>query len=70
MKTNELREQTKEELVKRRAELKKNIFNLKFQKATGQLENPMRVKNLKREVAAINTLIREKELGISNKSSK
>jgi len=70
MKTNELREQTKEELIKRRAEIKKNIFNLKFQKATGQLENPMRIKNLKKEVAVINTLIREKELGISNKSSK
>jgi len=70
MKTNELREQTKEELIKRRAEIKKNIFNLKFQKATGQLENPMRVKNLKKEVAVINTLIREKELGISNKSGK
>jgi len=70
MKTNELREQTKEELIKRRAEIKKNIFNLKFQKATGQLENPMRIKNLKKEVAVINTLIREKELGISNKSGK
>ncbi len=70
MKVNELREQTIEELLKRRAELKASIFNLKFQKATGQLENTMRIKGLNKEVAAINTLIREKELGIRNKGSK
>ncbi|MDD3776013.1 MAG: 50S ribosomal protein L29 [Actinomycetota bacterium] len=70
MKVNELREQTIEELEKRLSEVKKTIFNLKFQKATGQLENPMRIKNLKKEVAAINTLIREKELGINKKSGK
>ncbi len=70
MKVNELREQTIEELTKRRAELKGTIFNLNFQKATGQLENPTRIKMAKKEVSVINTLIREKELGISNTSSK
>ncbi len=69
MKTSELREQTIEELEKRRSDLKESIFNLKFQKATGQLDNPMRIKMLKREIAAINTLIREKELGISKEST-
>ncbi|MCG9478996.1 MAG: 50S ribosomal protein L29 [Actinomycetia bacterium] len=70
MKVNELREQTTKELEKRLSEVKKTIFNLKFQKATGQLENPMRIKNLKKEVAVINTLIREKEIGINKKSGK
>lgn len=70
MKVNELREQTTQELEKRLSEVKKNIFSLKFQKATGQLENPMRIKNLKKEVAVINTLIREKELDINKKSGK
>ncbi|MDZ7838768.1 MAG: 50S ribosomal protein L29 [Actinomycetota bacterium] len=60
MKVNELREQTTKEL-KRLSEVKKTIFNLKFQKATGQLENPMRIKNLKKEVAVLNTLTTEKE---------
>ena len=70
MKVNELREQTTKELEKRLSEVKKTIFNLKFQKATGQLENPMRIKNLKKEVAVLNTLIREKEIGINKKSGK
>ncbi|MGM0367583.1 MAG: 50S ribosomal protein L29 [Actinomycetota bacterium] len=65
MRTSELREQTIEELQNRLEELKKSIFNIRFQKATGQLENPMRIRNLKKEVAVIKTLIREKQLGIN-----
>lgn len=64
MRVSELRDLTKEELKSRLSELKKEIFSLKFQKAIGQLENPMRIKNLKRDIARINTLLREKELGI------
>ncbi|MFO7929515.1 MAG: 50S ribosomal protein L29 [Candidatus Humimicrobiaceae bacterium] len=60
-----MREQTIEELQNRLEELKKSIFNIRFQKATGQLENPMRIRNLKKEVAVIKTLIREKQLGIN-----
>ncbi len=65
MRTSELREQTIEELQNRLEENKKSIFNIRFQKATGQLENPMRIRNLKKEVAVIKTLIREKQLGIN-----
>lgn len=64
MRVSELRDLRKEELKSKLSELKKEILSLKFQKAIGQLENPMRIKNLKRDIARINTLLREKELGI------
>ena len=67
MKIGEIRELTKEELEARLAEAKKNIFSLRFQKSRGQLENIMRIKNLKKDIARIETLIREKELGIYKK---
>jgi len=67
MKISEIRELTKEELETRLAEAKKNIFSLRFQKSSGQLENVMRIKNLKKDIAKIETLIREKELGIYEK---
>ncbi len=70
MKTDEIREKTKEELEMKLAEVKKNFFSLKFKKATGQLENSMAIKKLKKDIARINTLIREKELGINKKASK
>ncbi len=62
MKINELKEQTVEELESKLADVKKNVFNLKFQKATGQLENTRAIPNLKKDIAKIKTLIREKEL--------
>lgn len=67
MKIGEIRELTKEELETRLAEAKKNIFSLRFQKSSGQLENVMKIKNLKKDIAKIETLIREKELGIYEK---
>ena len=67
MKIGEIRELTKEELETRLTEAKKNIFSLRFQKSSGQLENVMRIKNLKNDIAKIETLIREKELGIYEK---
>ncbi len=70
MKKNEIREKTKEELEMKLAEVKKNLFSLKFKKSTGQLENSMAIKKLKKDIARINTLIREKELGINKKASK
>ncbi len=70
MKTNEIREKTKEELEMKLAEVKKNLFSLKFKKSTGQLENSMAIKKLKKDIARISTLIREKELGINKKASK
>ena len=43
-------------------ELKHELFNLRFQLATGQLENPMRIREVKKSIAQIKTIIREKEL--------
>jgi len=62
MKAKDLKEKTIEELEKSLEELKKNLFSLKFQKASGQLDNPMTIANLKKDVARINTVIREKEI--------
>jgi large subunit ribosomal protein L29 len=66
MKINELKEQTKEELETKLGEIKKTLFNLKFQKATGQLESPVKIRNLRKDIARIETLLREKELNKKN----
>lgn len=65
MRASDIREQTPEELETRLNETKKNLFNLKFQKAIGQLENTQALRNLRKEIALIETMIREKELGIN-----
>jgi large subunit ribosomal protein L29 len=65
MKASELRELSRSELETKIAEVKKTMFNLKFQKASGQLDNPMKIKNLKKDVALIETIAREQELGIN-----
>ena len=61
MKIREIKEQTKEELETKLADIKKSLFNLKFQKATGQLENPVKIRNLRKDIARIKTLLKEKE---------
>ncbi len=63
------RELSKEELASKLTEVKKSIFNLKFQKSIGQLENVMQIKNLKRDVARLETLLKEKESGTQKKES-
>jgi len=65
MKVIELKEQTKEELETKLLETKKSLFNLKFQKSTGQLENPLKIRNLRKDIARIKTVLREKELKVS-----
>ena len=65
MKVSDIREQTTEELEAKLNDIKKNLFNLKFQKAIGQLKNTQAIGNLKRDIARVGTLIREKELGIN-----
>ena len=62
MRISEIKEQTKEELEAKLADIKKSIFNLKFQKAKGKLENPVKIRNSRKDVARIKTLLREKEL--------
>jgi large subunit ribosomal protein L29 len=62
MKANKIREMSVNELEQKLVELKGELFNLRFQMATGQLENPMRVKDVKKSIARIKTILREKEL--------
>jgi len=59
-----LREKTREELNQELNELKAELFKLRFQHATSQLENPMKLKECKKNIARVKTLIRELELGI------
>ena len=59
---SELRELTEEELVLRLKESKEELFNLRFQLVTGQLDNPMRLKVMRKEVARIMTVMREREI--------
>ena len=65
MRASDIREQTKEELEGKLNDIKKNRFTLKFQKAIGQVANTQAIGNLGRDIAMIETLIREKELGIN-----
>ena len=67
MKVDELRELTDDELQERIDEFKEELFNLRFQNATAQLDNPMRIKEVKRIIARIKTILRERELGISQR---
>ncbi|MBR6800425.1 MAG: 50S ribosomal protein L29 [Eubacteriaceae bacterium] len=62
MKAKELRNRTAEELNNELKSLKEELFNLRFQHATGQLENPLRIKEVKKDYARIKTVLREKEL--------
>ena len=65
MKSSELtkiRELNETELEKRLADLKEELFNLRFQHAINQLENPMRLKAVKKEIAIVKTIMRENEL--------
>ncbi len=57
-----IRELSASELEARLADLKKELFNLRFQHAINQLDNPMRLKAVKKEIAVIKTIIRENEL--------
>ena len=61
MKGSEIRELTLEELRQREEDVSEELFNLKFQLATAQLENKMRVRQVKRDLARIKTIIREKQ---------
>jgi large subunit ribosomal protein L29 len=57
-----IRELSDAELVKKLDDLKKELFNLRFQHAVNQLENPMRLKAVKKEIAIVKTIMRENEL--------
>ena len=62
MKATESRELTGEELTAKLDSLKKDLFNLRLQHATNQLDNPTKITDVKRDIARVNTVIREREL--------
>lgn len=64
MKANELRNLTTAEIETKIAGFKEELFNLRFQLATGQLDNPTRIRDVRKEIARAKTVIRERELGI------
>ena len=62
MKAKEIRENTLPELNEQLAKLKEELFNLRFQLAINQLENPTRIAAVKKDIARVKTIIREKEI--------
>jgi len=67
MKAIKIRELTSEDLAKELNELKSELFKLRFQYATNQLDNPIKIKDVKRDIARVKTVIRERELEVANK---
>ena len=65
LKASAVREMTTEELNNKLADLKNELFNLRFQHSTSQLDNPMRIVEVKKDIARIKTILREKELTAS-----
>jgi large subunit ribosomal protein L29 len=59
-KPSEMRNMTVDELRQEQLDLKKELFNLNFQKVTGEIENPMRIRHVRKEIARILTVINEK----------
>jgi large subunit ribosomal protein L29 len=64
VKASKLRDLSSNELVDRVAELKNELFNLRFQQATGQLQNPIRLNQCRKDIARVKTIIRERELDL------
>lgn len=62
MKVSEIKQKTNEDLEKNLKDLKSELFNLRFQLAINQLENPMRIKAVRKDIARIKTILREREL--------
>jgi len=62
MKSSALRELTLDELAKKETDMRKELFNLRFQQATGEIENPMRIRSIKKDIARVLTLMTEKKI--------
>ncbi len=65
MKASKLHEMTSQELTAKLDELKAELFNLRFQLATGQLENPLRIRSIKKDIARVKTVLRQREMNFS-----
>lgn len=66
MKATDIRNLTTTEVEQKVKSLKEELFNLRFQLATGQLENPARIREVRKDIARANTVLRERELKIQN----
>ena len=66
MKATELRELTPDELVQRELELKQKLFNLRFQRASGELDNSAELKRTRKDIARVMTINAERTLGASD----
>lgn len=62
MKAKEVRQMSSQELADKLTELKAELFNLRFQLATGQLDNPIRIRTVRKDIARVNTIMREREI--------
>ena len=62
MKANEVRKMSGEELQTKLKDLKKDLFNLRLQHATNQLDNPIKIAQVKKDIARVKTIIREQQL--------
>ncbi len=62
MKANAFKDMTSAELTQKLTDAKGELFNLRFQLATGQLENPLRIRHVKRDIARVKTVLREREI--------
>ena len=62
MKAKDIKEMTNDELVAKLAQLKEELFNLRFRHATGQLENPNVLNGVKKDIARVKTVLREREI--------
>ena len=65
MKAKELRDKSVNELNQSVTDLKAELFNLRFQLATGELDNPMRINKVKKDIARVKTVLRERELNVN-----
>ena len=61
---------TTEELREKQASLKNELFNLRFQQTTGQLKNPLMIRTVKKDIARVMTILRERELGLARNGGK
>ena len=61
MNVKEIRDKSNDELLKTLDEFKKELFDLRFQKATGSIDNPMRIRELRKSIARILTVLKERE---------
>ena len=64
MKVERIRDMTGEEVLQRKVEIEEELFNLKLQRSTKQLDNPLKLRTLRRDLARIETVLRENELGL------